>query len=348
MAVGLNAETEYVQRASIPGSGDAARLCDGGFKNTFAGVWLMRPSATSTAALTGDGSVIHCQAGARYVNLGFNNAGAVLADKQLTIIFNSGGGGGSSQNFAGYFGDDFLDEWVYFFVFDNATDGQTAGYILLSDLNTAVTLVRANDNATSQFTHTLSFANYNSGDAVLLGHYAYGRARFASGITLDDVKAWAASDAPDSDWGFWPLADNTDTGDDSGNSRDMTFNGTITSESSPSLGAPAPEVTDVDTDEIIYDGQTSVVITGTGFGASQDTGFVELWDDTGGTTKVAQTVTAWGDTSITITVERGALSLGTRYIVVTHDDDTETDPFAVTLNIVPPTMWIGRANIRLQ
>lgn len=235
MAVGLNADTEYLRRASIP-SGGAGTLSDGGFTNCFVGVWLYRPSSTATYALTAGGSIIDLQAGAREVVLGFNSAGAALADLNLQIVFNSGGGTGTPYTFSAHAGDDFLDEWVYYFILDNSTSGQIAGYIPQSTM-TAVSQARTNDNAGSQYINTLTFGNEGGGSAVVLGHYAYARARYGTGITVSDVETWADDSATVAgDWGFWPLADNADTGDDSGNSRTLTFNGTITSETSPTLG----------------------------------------------------------------------------------------------------------------
>ena len=237
MGVGLDADTEYLRRSSIP-SGGAGTLSEGGFSDCFVGVWVYRDSADATYALTNGGSIIHFQSGAREVKLGFNSTGGALADLNLQIIFNSGGGTGSSQTFASYAGDDFLDEWVYYFILENATDGQIAGYILLSDLNNiADSITRANDNAGSQYINTLTLGNDSGGGTVVAGWYAYGRAVAATGITTADALAWAANDAPDSDWGFWPIVDNADTGDDSGNGRNLTFNGTLTSESSPTLGS---------------------------------------------------------------------------------------------------------------
>jgi len=237
MGVGLDADTEYLRRSSIP-SGGAGTLSDGAFTNCFVGIWVYRDSATATYALSNGSPIIHFQAGAREVALGFNSAGAVLADLNLRILFNSGGGGGADQNFASYAGDDFLDEWVYYFILDNSTDGQIAGYILLSDLNNvAESITRANDNAGSQYINTLTFGNDSGGSVAVAGWYAYGRAQYGTGFTTADALAWAANDAPDSDWGFWPIVDNADTGDDSGNGRDLTFNGTLTSESSPTLGS---------------------------------------------------------------------------------------------------------------
>lgn len=237
MGVGLDTDTEYLRRSSIP-SGGAGTLSDGAFTNTFQGVWVYRDSGTSTYALTSGGRIIHLQSGAREVLLGFNSAGGTLADINLQIIFNSGGGAGSSQTFASHAGDDFLDEWVYYFIVDNATDGQIAGYILLSDLNNvADSITRANDNAGSQYVNTLTFGNDSGGSVVVAGWYAYARAVYATGMDETDALTYAASDATETgDWGFWPIVDSADDADTSGNGRDLTFNGTLSDEDSPTLG----------------------------------------------------------------------------------------------------------------
>lgn len=234
MAIGIDADTEYAERTGIP-SGGAGTLSDGGFTNCFAGVWLYRPSGTATYALTAGGSIIEFQAGAREVVLGFNSAGGTLADLNLQIVFNSGGGTGTPYTFSAHAGDDFLDEWMYYFILDNSTSGQIAGYIPYSTM-TAVSQARTNDNAGSQYINSLVFGNEDGHGACVLGHYAYARARYGTGITVTDAETYAASDSTIAgDWGFWPLADNSDTGDDSGNGRTLTFGGTLSSETSPTF-----------------------------------------------------------------------------------------------------------------
>lgn len=236
MAIGIDADTEYARRSSIP-SGGAGTLSGGGFSDFFVGTWLYRPSASVTYATTSNGAIIHFQSSAREMKLGYDgtfgdgSAGGPL----LQVIFNSGGGTGSSQTFASA---NFRDEWVYYFLYEDASNNQVAGYIRLSDLNTAVTISRANDNAESQYINTLTFGNDDAGTTfAAAGNYAFSRARNQSNISASDVLAWAASSAPASgDWGFWPKANNTDTGDDSGNGRDLTFSSGLTSESDPTLG----------------------------------------------------------------------------------------------------------------
>lgn len=238
MGIGIDADTEYARRSSIP-SGTTGTLSGAAFSDCFTGVWVYRPSASTTYALTAGGSFIHLQAGAREVSLGFNSAGFALADLSLQIFFNSGGGAGTPATFSGHSGASFLDEWVYYFIYatGGSTGTQRAGYIQLSAPNTVVGLSRTNDNAGSQYVNTLTFGNNSSANACVLGNYAYARARAQATITDSDVISWAASSSPVSgDWGFWPLADNADTGDDSGNARDLTFSSGLSSESSPTLG----------------------------------------------------------------------------------------------------------------
>lgn len=87
-------------------------------------------------------------------------------------------------------------------------------------------------------------------------------------------------------------------------------------------GGSTPTVTDVNTTELVYAGQTSVVITGTNFGSSQGAGNVKISpsNSVGDGGAVTQTVTSWSDTSIQITVVRGGLSLDTNaYLFVTNN-----------------------------
>ena len=233
MAVGLDQDTESLQRGSIP-SGTAGTLSDGAFANCATGVWLYRPTSGNSYGLTADGGIIHYQAGAREVKLGFDNTfgAGTAADPLLQVIFNSGGGTGAVQTFASA---NFLDEWVFYFIYE-ASATQHAGYIRLSAPSTVVKISRSNDNAGSQYVNTLTFGNVSSNNAAVFGRYAFARARYASGLTDSDMIAWAASTAPLSgDWGFWDLSNSTDNADTSGNSRDLTFNGTLTSETDPTI-----------------------------------------------------------------------------------------------------------------
>lgn len=123
--------------------------------------------------------------------------------------------------------------------------------------------------------------------------------------------------------GFWGV--NLDTMEAAGGAQTATPNPVVLKlvVAVPTIVAPAaPTITDVDTDEVIDDKQTGVVITGTNFEAAQGTGKVEISDNAtyGSGNVVEQTETAWGDTAITITVVLGGMAPGTpRYVWVTVD-----------------------------
>jgi hypothetical protein len=106
--------------------------------------------------------------------------------------------------------------------------------------------------------------------------------------------------------------------------------------------ATAPIITAVST-VVLRDGQTGIVITGSAFGASQGTGSVVIsptLDQTSGSA-VTQTVTAWGDTSITITAVRSALALGTQlYLFVKDNGALVSNGWPVRFQFNPSLSWI--------
>jgi hypothetical protein len=91
--------------------------------------------------------------------------------------------------------------------------------------------------------------------------------------------------------------------------------------------AAVVDVTDVDTDESITATQTNVVITGTGFGASQGDGLVELVD---GAITSTLSVDSWSSTSIQADVVLGNVRFGSRTLRVTNDD-ASSDTIAVAI-----------------
>jgi len=96
-----------------------------------------------------------------------------------------------------------------------------------------------------------------------------------------------------------------------------------------------PSITDAGTDEEFKDKDTGIVLTGVGFGASQGSATVELGDNATYATanKVSQTITTWGgDTSITITVDLGSQSPGTKYLFVTTDNSDTSDGLEVIVH----------------
>lgn len=238
MGIGINDAGDSAQRGSIP-SGGAGSLSGAAFSDFLASVWVYRASADVTYANTAGGAIIHCASGAREIVLGFDSAGSVLSDLSLRMIFNSGGGAGTPYFFPAHNGASFLDEWVNYFILASggSTGTQRAGYVRLADLANPVVQSRTNDNAGSQYVNTLTFGNTSANNSRVTGDYAYARAVNSATLTVADAISRANNPATVAgDWGFWPFDNNTDNVDDSGNSRNLTFNGTLTTEASPTLG----------------------------------------------------------------------------------------------------------------
>lgn len=83
-------------------------------------------------------------------------------------------------------------------------------------------------------------------------------------------------------------------------------------------------ISDVDTDDVINNTQTNVVITGTEFEAVQGTGLVELVENDDYTgTKITQSIDSWADTSIQFDVTAGALANTYCFLFVTNDTGTK-------------------------
>ena len=108
------------------------------------------------------------------------------------------------------------------------------------------------------------------------------------------------------------------------------------------LVAATPTVSSFNGGTQIFGDTTGIAVVGLDFGAA-DVGLakVELGNAStyaGSGTKVEQTVTTWGgDTSITVSALRGALSTGTVYAYVTNSDGgVNTNGLAVTLASVVP------------
>lgn len=229
MAVGLDADTDYLTRTGVP-SGGAGTLSDGGFNNfAFMGLFY-RPSSGPTNATMSLGALVHMKSSARELLLGFdNNFGAgTAADPNFRML-----GDGFNDLFAT---QPPFDAWIEWYIKDNA-DTLEAGWRELGD-TVWDTVSRSNPNAGSQYINTI-YIGSNDGTNVAYGHHAYVRAVYG-GLTQGQIEALLASDQPDAgDWAFWELPDNTDLTDSSGNGRDLTAGGTLTSESSPNLSPPA-------------------------------------------------------------------------------------------------------------
>lgn len=94
--------------------------------------------------------------------------------------------------------------------------------------------------------------------------------------------------------------------------------------------APSPSISGTSTATPSHTG--TLTITGTNFGASQGSGSVTI----GG---VTQTVTAWADSSITVTVSRGTNKYGAAVnVVVTDNALNSSSPYALT-SLLPQSGW---------
>ncbi|MCP5016287.1 MAG: hypothetical protein GY938_13600 [Ketobacter sp.] len=108
--------------------------------------------------------------------------------------------------------------------------------------------------------------------------------------------------------------------------------------------ASDPTITDVDSDEIVSQGQTSVTITGTNFEATKGTGSVKIakTDNIADSNVVTQTTTSWADTSIDFTANFPVdVAEGEGcYLFVTNDTgDSNASGFAITReDITAPTL----------
>lgn len=95
-------------------------------------------------------------------------------------------------------------------------------------------------------------------------------------------------------------------------------------------------------DNDIEDAEVGVFVDGHDFGDTQGTGKVELGDSPiyASANKVLQTVTAWSDWRITITIALGAQSPGVKYFFVTDGNGAVSEP---------KTCWVHRTTaIKLQ
>ena len=98
-------------------------------------------------------------------------------------------------------------------------------------------------------------------------------------------------------------------------------------------------------DEDYDDGETGIVITGLAFGST--TGTVKLTQNSDGSgTSVAQTVTAWGNNSVTFTCSKGALGT-TAYLFVTDSNSTVSNGIQVSLSGASNLILLGRRRLMM-
>lgn len=101
---------------------------------------------------------------------------------------------------------------------------------------------------------------------------------------------------------------------------------TLTFAIKPAVTAGASNITDV-SDATPYHGQTGITVTGTNFNAAQGDGeiYVCSANDPDDASAVNQTVTAWGDTEITITAVLNSFPYDTDLYLFVRNSDEEED-----------------------
>ena len=240
-------------------------------------------------------------------------------------------------------------EWHYYAMSCAGTSG--ANDLKAYVWNASGTLV-ASATATSVSGNEFDPAYFTFGGGpnysdLVYAYWAYGRAWEGTALTQGEFEAELAATTPQKTGCF--SAFGADSGTDvTGNARDWTLSSGVTTDSgvNPSFSS-AVTITDA-SDENFYNGE-SITITGTGFGASQGTGVVKICptDSVNDASGVSQTVTAWSDTSITITVVKSTLSWDTGlYLFVKNNAGTSnTAGRAVQLS---PRVFIRETLIDLE
>jgi hypothetical protein len=146
-------------------------------------------------------------------------------------------------------------------------------------------------------------------------------------VTLSDIRLTDPNDSVEID--ILPTAASGAVNNDSGQFSIIS----LESAYGPYTFPPAP-ITFSGDNKFLW-GENSIILTGGGFEAVQGTGKVEIWDDVSGTTKVSQTITAWGATSITLNSVQGGLPNNTIvYVVVTTNGGLESSTLAVNVGLL--------------
>lgn len=101
--------------------------------------------------------------------------------------------------------------------------------------------------------------------------------------------------------------------------------------------ATVPTVTSLTPASPVRIGQVGVVIAGTNFGVTQSSGHVVISpsNDVNDVNAVSQTVTSWGDTSVTINVVRNTLSLATNLYLFVVNDGGSSNASGSVVQILP-------------
>ena len=232
MAVGLNSDSDYLSRTGGPAST--------GLVTYTLWCWVNRTSGVGYSAVT-NGALISQEGNAgRYNSIKFDGRfdSGIEADPYLTIS-----DAGSAVQFAALSQPPF-DTWVFYVLTVSGTASVKTITVEWSALGSSTWHTQTHGAGGTE--NSITPANVLIGRVIVAdantcyGHYAYAGARAESMGETDRRALKTRTATASGDWAYWPLADNSDTLDTSGNSRTLTFNGTITTETSPDLGPPPP------------------------------------------------------------------------------------------------------------
>lgn len=236
MAVRFDADTDWISLAiNIGGAGHV---------NFALGAWLYLEEFNDSAGVIAAGHLSNGRTLGLGCDTNFPTPRLCLGDSQTG--FTSGAFGTQPS----------LNGWIYAeFSSPNTTGGTVTARYSPAGSSTVYTVTRTNgveSSVQAQVVHINRFAvgNANGFTGGLRAAYFRGY----SGPTADDA-TFLAHKAATTGAGtlfFCPLADNTDTSDISGNGRTLTFNGTLTSATSPDLGGGADPIVQARVDGPTY------------------------------------------------------------------------------------------------
>lgn len=229
MAVGFNASGDYAKYVGSP----AITLTGDTDKMTIAG-WMKIRDITPGQYSYPFGIEDADADSSQYALLGYSDTNTFM-----TVVT------GSNNNFSA---QPAQDTWYYFYI---TIENNGSGYLSASaGYYTAVgtSPVETQDsNLFVEFNPIRICVGNDSWDEWLDSVFAY--VRVWTGVALTDTELRAERDSTTAVrtsglWADWPLADNTDTGDDSGNGHTLSFGGTLTTETGPLAVSPTINATD--------------------------------------------------------------------------------------------------------
>lgn len=231
MAVGFNAGADYAKRTGSP----AFTMTGDSDKFTISGWMMFRVTTASGNWAYGLGVEDADSSANKMIMVGIDDSD-VIGVTDLSEWFNDAFSPAPS-----------VDTWYYFYI-TGSNNGSgfvthNAGYYAASGSSPEDTVSLG--NVSEYDVYRVSIGNNSLADSL---DCALAYVRVWTGVVLTDSELRTERDSASAVktsglWADWPLADNTDTGDDSGNGRTLTFNGTLTTEDGPLDVSPGGSVT---------------------------------------------------------------------------------------------------------